>query len=109
MIMVLLNLAYIPDNVIMNMQDFEPGWSTRFKQAMTDHKNNFNLKYQANEKGSHSQVYDTKWKYQCRELEDRYAKFMDKRDAALLEIKMKKLEKQKGYQLKRQTTRKGIS
>lgn len=98
MIMVLLNLAYIPDNVILNIKDFEPGWSTRFKQAMIDYKNNFNLKYQANEKGSHGQVYDTKWMYQCEELEKRYADFMVNRDAALLELKMKKLEKQKGYQ-----------
>lgn len=38
MIMVLLNLAYIPDDVIHKIEDFEPGWSHKFREAMTEYK-----------------------------------------------------------------------
>ena len=78
MIMVLLNLAYIPDEVIRKIQDFEPGWSTKFKQGMTDYKNNFNQKVESEKKVDlHGQVYDTKWRYQGKELEKRFAQFVE--------------------------------
>ena len=102
MIMILLNLAYIPDDVVQQIQDFEPGWSTRFKQSMTDYKNNFNLKVEKKEVGKHGILYDTKWRYQGKVLEQRYAEFMKMRDGKILEKKLeaekKKLDKAKGYQ-----------
>lgn len=35
--MVLLNLAYIPDSVVGDMEDFKAGWSLKFKELMRRH------------------------------------------------------------------------
>jgi len=40
LIMVLLNLAYIPDKVIEKMEDFNAGWSLKFKELMRRHFKN---------------------------------------------------------------------
>jgi hypothetical protein len=40
MVMVLLNLSYIPDQVVEHI-DFQPGWSVRFKLAMILYKDYF--------------------------------------------------------------------
>lgn len=37
LIMILLNLAYIPDSVVMKIDSFKPGWSKQFKELMEDH------------------------------------------------------------------------
>jgi hypothetical protein len=37
--MVLLNLAFIPDDVVKNIENFEFGWSSKFKQLMNAHWN----------------------------------------------------------------------
>ena len=80
MIMVLLNLAYIPDDVIHKTIDFEPGWSTKFREAMSEYKEDFNQKVEKREGGLHGQHYNTKWRYQCKKLEKRYFKFVEKRE-----------------------------
>jgi hypothetical protein len=41
MIMILLNLAYIPDSVVQDI-DFEKGWHERFLKLMNAYKNSFN-------------------------------------------------------------------
>ena len=101
MVMILLNLAYIPDSVILNIKDFEPGWQRKFKQAMNDHKEAFNQKVAKRESGSHGQAYDTKWKYQNEALEDRYAKFVKKRvNQQLLKLTKSMEESKKKEMLK---------
>lgn len=40
MVMILLNLSYIPDDVIRHI-DFEPGWQRRFHGAMRGYKEFF--------------------------------------------------------------------
>jgi hypothetical protein len=35
--LVLLNLAYLPDEVIKGMTSFEPNWSLQFKELMTNY------------------------------------------------------------------------
>lgn len=62
LIMILLNLAVIPDEVVRKM-DLQPGWQKRFKALMDEYKTNF--------KG-------TPWRYQDQELEDQYAAFVKK-------------------------------
>jgi phage pi2 protein 07 len=36
---VLLNLAFIPDDVIYKLQDFDHGWSFKFKEFMEEYIN----------------------------------------------------------------------
>lgn len=55
MIMILLNIAVIPDYVVDQM-DFFPGWQKRFKELMDNYKTKH---YKGN----------TKWRYQDKELE----------------------------------------
>jgi len=61
MIMILLNLAVIPDDVARKM-DFNPGWQKRFKAFMEEYKSNF--------KGQ------CEWRYQDQELENSYWAFV---------------------------------
>ena len=67
MIMVLLNLAYIPDDVIKQIPDFRPGWQVKFKQLMDDWKANF------------EQEHGRKWEFQNGNLEAEYKAFCAKR------------------------------
>lgn len=73
LIVVLLNLACIPDAVVRSI-DFEPGWQKRFKL----HMNNWKLNWTGNEK---------KWRYQDKELEDAYEAFVAERAAEDQELK----------------------
>ena len=43
MVMVLLNLSFIPDTVVRKMakHNFEPGWSSKFKEYMDEYKAEF--------------------------------------------------------------------
>lgn len=67
LIVVLLNLACIPDAVVRNI-DFEPGWQKRFKL----HMNNWKLNWTGNEE---------KWRYQDEKLEKAYTTFVEEREA----------------------------
>ena len=40
MVMILLNLSYIPDDVVKNL-DFDPGWQRRFYAIMRSYKEYF--------------------------------------------------------------------
>lgn len=65
---------------------------------MTDYKNNFNLKVENKDTVKlHGQVYDTKWRYQGKVLEQRYAEFLEKVDLKIAEKKLLAEEKKKGY------------
>ena len=59
MVMLLLNLAVIPDEVVQKI-DFKRGWQKRFKNNMKRYKKSFPVK----------------WKYQDGDLEVRYARFV---------------------------------
>jgi len=37
LVMILLNLAYIPDSVIHKLENFKIGWQKQFKALMTSH------------------------------------------------------------------------
>ena len=53
MIMILLNLAFIPDHIVQKQDifdDFTPGWGLRLKQAMENHKEDFNKNVKENQK-----------------------------------------------------------
>jgi hypothetical protein len=122
MIVVLLNLAYIPDMIVRSTEKdeftFEPGWQCTFKQKMQNFKDDYDAQIVEDDSGkfsntlefqlvedpeskrkwylntkklketkeqypglktyegkSHTLTYDTKWKYQDQELEDRYQEF----------------------------------
>lgn len=64
MVMVLLNLSFIPDSVVRKMakHNFEPGWSEKFKEYMDEYKAEF----------------EGEWKYQDQELEQKYLEFVKK-------------------------------
>lgn len=74
MVMVLLNLAVIPDEVVKEI-DFNPGWSVRFSELMKKYKKNWDEEAEReNEKDGSKKRF--KWKYQDDELEQAYADFM---------------------------------
>lgn len=56
MVHVLLNLAYIPDQVVRKV-DFDPGWSRRFRQLMDAYKK------------AHEQKHRRRWSSQNMQLE----------------------------------------
>lgn len=63
MVMILLNLAYIPDEVVHKI-NFRPGWSREFKRNMDEYKAKF-----ARETGR-------KWEFQNKRLEDDYMDYV---------------------------------
>jgi len=69
LVMILLNLSYIPDEVIQSIDFTKAGWSQRFKNGMDEYKAAFQRRT------------GEKWAYQDREVEDRYMKFKEERDA----------------------------
>ena len=44
MVMILLNLSYIPDEVVKQIRFDEPGWSKDFHKHMSEYKEKFNNK-----------------------------------------------------------------
>lgn len=127
MIMILLNLSFIPDDIVHNksvLDEFKSGWCFRLEQAMNSHKDDFNKQVESNQHlkyalmkkkdeemdrsklmyvevdkkddekwasyeeidaGKDELVFDTKWDYQNKHLEERYEKFKLSRDKFLLE------------------------
>jgi len=72
MIILLLNLAYIPDSVVADI-DFDQGWHERFMKLMTAYKE----KFDSENKSSNPENQGLKWKFQDADLEERYGKFMN--------------------------------
>lgn len=72
MVMILLNLAVIPDEVVRKM-DLKAGWQKRFKGLMNDYKANFQ---------------GMTWKYQDEELEKMYAEFVKKQQKTDMDYQM---------------------
>ena len=70
-----MNLAVIPDSVVKKI-DFHPGWQSRFKENMQAFKTSFD---QQKEKGG-------KWKYQDRQLEKQYTKFVSDKEDELRKV-----------------------
>lgn len=73
MVMILLNLGYIPDQVVRKI-DFVPGWQVKFLENMNQYKKEF------------EQKYGKKWTFQNADLERDYVEFMrnqEKSDTAL--------------------------
>jgi len=64
LIVVLLNLAYVPDYVIQKIPDFKAGWNIKFRDAVADFKADF------------EQRTGNKWDFQNGELEERYLDFI---------------------------------
>lgn len=102
MIVILLNLAYIPDSVITGKGfedgtnwdfNFENGWQFYFKRRMNEYIDHFNQKVaqgvvvpRVDESGAvigAPATYDVQWKFQDEELEERYKAFKDRRDQEL--------------------------
>lgn len=68
MVMILLQLAYIPDVVIQDVNFTEAGWSYKFKERMEQYKQDF-------EKEHHE-----KWTFQDEFTEERYKNFKEQID-----------------------------
>eukprot|EP00355_Strombidium_rassoulzadegani_P007408 CAMPEP_0168620868 /NCGR_PEP_ID=MMETSP0449_2-20121227/7377_1 /TAXON_ID=1082188 /ORGANISM="Strombidium rassoulzadegani, Strain ras09" /LENGTH=1171 /DNA_ID=CAMNT_0008661923 /DNA_START=74 /DNA_END=3586 /DNA_ORIENTATION=+ len=99
MVMILLNLAYIPDAVITgeglnkaNWEfEFKAGWQFYFKTRMEEYIQHFNQRVANNEVlekvdsngNSFQLVFDHEWDFQSRETEERYLAFKRQRDEAL--------------------------
>jgi len=73
MVMLLLNLAVIPDEVVKKI-DFNPGWSRRFMKSMNEYKEKWDEEVDDKTKPEHT----VKWRFQDAELEDDYQKFVIK-------------------------------
>ena len=83
LVIILLNLAIVPDTVIKKITSFEPGWQKQFLELMNDYKEN--------------EFKGKNFKFQDEELETRYAEFKKKVEAGDDEIQsnMKEHEKAK--------------
>lgn len=90
LIMVLLNLAYIPDDVIKSIEDFKHGWSSKFKKLMTDYYSQdryskWNNRMEQIKREVESEMYNAKQEDKLaavyarinEELEESYKNFVD--------------------------------
>jgi len=68
LVMILLNLSYIPDEVVQSVDFTKAGWSQLFYTRMEEYKADFEKRT------------GTTWKYQDREVEDAYTDFKEKID-----------------------------
>jgi hypothetical protein len=68
MVMILLNLSYIPDEVVDKIRFDVPGWSEQFFLNMAEYKKQFEAKH------------NIEWTYQDATLEARYNSFKAKVD-----------------------------
>ena len=62
MLMILLNLSYIPDEVVQKI-NFTPGWQKEFKANMEEYKKKF------------MREHEVEWQFQNQALEDKYRAF----------------------------------
>jgi hypothetical protein len=78
MVMLLLNLAVIPDEVVKDIDfNFKPGWSRRFKKLMDKYKENWNaMRHEKEEKDGKTVLkhpdWKFEWKFQDEQLEEAY-------------------------------------
>ena len=72
MVMILLNLSYIPDEIVQSVDFTKAGWSERFKNSMDEYKAAFKEKT------------GKEWAYQDRDVEDDYMKFKADKDKIYL-------------------------
>lgn len=68
--MILLQLAYIPDCVITDVDFTKPGWSYKFKERMNKFKADFEAKHGSD------------WTFQDEFTEERYTTFKEEKDKA---------------------------
>lgn len=68
MVMVLLQLAYIPDVVIRDVDFTVPGWSYKFWERMEQFKQDF------------KKEYNEEWTFQDEFTEERYKNFKETQD-----------------------------
>lgn len=66
LVVLLLNLAYIPDSVIMKIPDFKAGWNYKFRELMDEYKADF------------EKTTGQPWKFHDGELEQQYKDFCRK-------------------------------
>ena len=66
MVVILLNLSYIPDDVVKFI-DFQPGWQERFKMHMMAYRRYF------------EEIYERQWVFQNANLEIEYSRFFRQR------------------------------
>ena len=56
MVMILLNLSYIPDEVVKQIRFDKPGWSEKFYKHMEEYKDAFNKKDYSNAKNKEERI-----------------------------------------------------
>lgn len=84
-VMILLNLAYIPDSIIRHVDFSKYGWSDHFREGMEDFKRVFESEH------------GRKWEFQNQALEKEYFDFkakIDKSDEGLSELKLAAMTKE---------------
>lgn len=68
MVMFLLNLAYVPDDVIRSLEDFKPGWQEKLTNLMKENQATFTEKH-------------SEWRFQDEQMEEEYKDYyMDVRE-----------------------------
>lgn len=77
MIMILMNLSYIPDDVAKKI-NFAPGWRTEFKKNMEEYKQAFKNKT------------GREWEFQNKALEDDYTDYIQTREVLDTELQVDK-------------------
>jgi hypothetical protein len=68
LIMFLLNLAYMPDSCITQLEDFNPGWQEKFMAIHNAWKEEFSSKH------------GREWQFQNGDLEEEYKRFCEERE-----------------------------
>ena len=91
MVMFLLNLAYVPDEVIRGLQDFTPGWQEKLSDAMKMNQRAFTEKNKENEK------YPEGWRFQDGDMEDDYKEFYMNVRETNETVKQDRAEDKKNY------------
>lgn len=84
-VMILLNLAYIPDSIIRHVDFSKYGWSDHFREGMEGFKRVFESEH------------GRKWEFQNQALEKEYFDFkakIDKSDEGLSEVKLAAMTKE---------------
>lgn len=84
--MILLNLSYIPDEVVHTIDFTKWGWSRNFASEMENYKKKWNEE--------HIEDRISPWKYQDEELEEAYNKFKQEKDKSDQGYKTTKLSQE---------------
>ena len=91
--MFLLNISYVPDEIIKNLTHFNQGWSGDFCREMMQYQKNFNQNLKMKN-------INATWKFQDDELEHEYINYVKSVDKRRERLDKKLLRQRKEWERK---------